>query len=103
MHKSMFNRRRGIDKPRNRQACQYNTTWEMQVIRPRNASNTQPNAQDIMGFVGCQGRRIGLPFPNTTAKVWDTAMHIRGPMQDSDWNMLLKVNVVNVDRQRDNG
>jgi len=81
MPRSMFNRQRGIDKPRNRQACYDDTTWEMAVIRPRNASDTQ----DITGFVGCQGRRIGLPFPNTTAKVWDTAMHIRGPMQDSDF------------------
>ena len=106
----IFDAQKTIKPARSRLRCYNDEYWETEVTDRLGIDLGSYNGRKMVGFVSCQARRVRLlngdgTFEDLADADMHTsnAMHMRGPMKDTDWNMVPRENVVEVARARQHG
>jgi len=89
-----------IQKATSPQICIDDKSWEMDVTTPLQINLGVESGKKRIGFIGCQGRHMKLLATNGEfsklpfTHISNTSMPVRGPMNDSDWQMLTRSDVL---------
>jgi len=103
---TFVDRSTSMENPTLVEVCHDNVKWEREVTNLLGLDIEQDNDRkkvgEKVGFVGCQGRHVKIrnagggfsQLPPTHFA--NTKINMRGPMLDSDWDMISRRNVVEV-------
>jgi len=105
---TMFNAQQVMQPPTSRGVCANNAAWEIQATVLLGIDIGSAFGLPKVGFLSCQGRRVRLPnmdgsFSELATVAATAAMPVRGPQQDSDWNMVPRSYVVEATGAQANG
>ena len=107
---SILDTRKTVKAAKSRLRCYDNEDWEIEVTESIGIDLGYQNNLKMIGFVSCHGRRVRLrnvdgtfTEPANLDMHTANAMNMRGPMQDTDWNMVSRENVLEAASARQRG